>query len=80
MIVPVLRGELLDLVTVDDFVKRSVDREDVRAYIAQRASVLLRRQVRVRFSVRGAEGGEDDPMNALKQKQQQYPELIHIRD
>ncbi len=80
MIVPVLRGELLDLVTVDDFVKRSVDREDVRAYIAQRASVLLRRQVRVRFSVRGAEGGKDDPMNALKQKQQQYPELIHIRD
>ena len=80
MIVPVLRGEQLDLVAIDAFILEIVDHEDVRAFIAQQAAALLRRPVRVRFTLRDPQKDKTDPIQKLRDNLVKFPDLAHIQE
>ncbi|MBR6118944.1 MAG: DNA polymerase III subunit gamma/tau [Oscillospiraceae bacterium] len=77
---PALRGDLLELTAASDYVKSLVDREDIRDYVAQQASALLRRPVRVRFVLRGTAPAESEGVRRLMEKGRQYPGLFHITE
>ena len=77
---PALRGDLLELTAASDYVKSLVDREDIRDYVAQQASALLRRPVRVRFVLRGTAPAEGEGVRRLMEKGRQYPGLFHITE
>ena len=77
---PRLRGDLLEFVCDSDFVKSTVDTEDTKRVLTQKASALLHRNVRIRFSLSdGVNGGKDDPMNRLTQFAREHPEIAHIK-
>ena len=80
MIVPVLHGEQLELAVIDQMILDYVDREDVRTFLAQQASALLRHPVRVRFTVREARSDKTDPIHKLRDNLAQFPELAHIQE
>ncbi len=78
LVTPKLNGELLELTAATDMVRSIVDTEEVRDFMAQKASALLHRPVRVRFTVRSGRGGED-PLNQLIDKAREYPDVFHIQ-
>ncbi len=78
LVTPRLSGELLELVTATEMVRSIVDKEDVRDFMTQKASALLHRPVRVRFTVRSGRDGED-PMNRLISVGRDHPDLFHIK-
>ena len=80
MLVPMLRGGLLELRAASDYVRNIVDQEDIRNYVAQRASQLLHQQLRVRFTVRGSHDEENDPLRRLIDTGRQHPEIFHIKE
>ena len=80
LLVPALRGDLLDLIAASDMVKSIVDKEEIRDFVTQRAGALLHRPIRVRVVVRGARRGEDDPMNRLVSIGREHPELFHVTE
>ena len=80
LLVPALRGDLLDLIAASDMVKSIVDKEEIRDFVTQRAGALLHRPIRVRVVVRGARRGEDDPMNRLISIGREHPELFHVTE
>ena len=78
LVTPKRSGDLLELTCATDMVRSIVDREDVRDFMAQKASALLRRPVRVRFTVRSGRAGED-PMNNLVNIAREHPDIFHIQ-
>ena len=80
LLVPALRGDLLDLIAASDMVKSIVDKEEIRDFVTQRSGALLHRPIRVRVVVRGARRGEDDPMNRLVSIGREHPELFHVTE
>ena len=78
LVTPKLSGELLELSCATDMVRSIVDREDVRDFMARKASALLHRPVRVRFTVRSGRSGED-PMNNLVNIAREHPDIFHIQ-
>ena len=78
MVVPELKGDLLELVTATEMVRSFVDRDDVRDFMAHKASALLHRPVRVRFTVRDSRGGKD-PINKLIEISQKHSDLFHVQ-
>lgn len=80
LIVPSLSGDVLELSAQGETVLRIVDHDDARAFVAEQASILLHRPIRVRFTVRGAEAGREDKLKELMEKQRQYPGLFHVSE
>lgn len=80
LLVPVLRDDLLELVAATELVKSIVDKEDVRAFVAQRASALLHKPIRVHIVIRGAQRGNDDPMRQLVSLGRAHPDVFHITE
>ena len=79
MLRPRLKGNLLEFVCDSEFVKNMVDNEETRQLLTQKATALLQRSVKVRFTLDSeAFGGKDDPMNRLLQMGQDRPDLVHI--
>jgi mannose-6-phosphate isomerase class I len=78
MLKPALRGELLEISAASDFVLKAVDTEQTRELVSQKASVLLRRPVRVRFQV--DKSGGRDPLQDLIRVGEKHPELFHIQN
>lgn len=78
LVTPKLNGELLELSCATEMVRSIVDRDDVRNFMAQKASALLHRSVRVRFTVRDSRGGKD-PINKLIEISQKHPDLFHVQ-
>ena len=78
MLKPVLRGELLEINAASDFVLKAVNTDKTRELVAQKASVLLHRPVRVRFQV-DRDGGKD-PLQDLIRVGEKHPELFHIQN
>ncbi len=78
MVVPVLRGQLLELACSTEYVRSVVDQQEIRDFVAQQASALLRRPVRVRVTLGSALHGAEDPMNELVNVGRAHPELFHI--
>ena len=75
---PALRGDLLELIAATEYVKSLVDQEEIRSYVAQQASALLRRPVRVRFTLPSAAPEDSDGVRRLMEKGKEYPGLFHI--
>ena len=80
LLVPSLRGDLLDLIAAGDMVKSIVDKEDVRDFVAQRAGALLHRPIRVRVILRGEKRGEDDPLKKLVAFGKEHPGVVRVTD
>lgn len=80
LLLPALRGDLLELIAATELVKSIVDKEDVRAFVAQRASALLRRPIRVQILIRGANRGEEDPLRKLMARGQAHPDIFHVTE
>ena len=80
LLVPSLRGDLLDLIAASDMVKSIVDKEDVREFVSQRSGALLHRAIRVRVVLRGARRGEEDPMNRIVSFGREHPEIVRVKD
>ena len=80
LLVPMLKGELLELQTASDYVRSIVDQEDVRSFVSERASALLHHKVRVRFTVRGPHAGGEDPLQQLISAGKEHPEIFHIHE
>ena len=78
LVTPKLNGDLLELSCATDVVRSIVDREDVREFMAQKASALLHSPVRVRFTVRSGRGGED-PIKNLIEMSQKHPDIFHVQ-
>ena len=78
MLQPALRRELLEISAASDFVLKTVDTEQTRDLVAQKASVLLHRPVRVRFLV--DRGGGKDPLKDLIRVGEKHPDLFHIQN
>ena len=78
LVTPALKGELLELSTATDMVRSIVDTEEIRDFMARKASALLNRPVRVRFTVRSGRGGED-PLNRLVDIAREHPDLFHVK-
>ncbi|MBR6413493.1 MAG: DNA polymerase III subunit gamma/tau [Oscillospiraceae bacterium] len=80
LIVPSLSGDMLELSALGETVLKIVDHDDVRAQVAEQASMLLHRPIRVRFTLRGADAEKHEKMKELMEKQRQYPEIIHVSE
>ena len=78
LVTPRLNGELLELVTPSEMVRSIVDKGDVRDYVAQQASALLHRPLRVRVVVRDRRSGSEDPLNSLVELGRGRPDIFHI--
>ena len=78
LVTPKLSGEVLELSTATDMVRSIVDTEEIRDFMARKASALLHRPLRVRFTVRSGRGGED-PMNRLVNLAREHPDVFHIQ-
>ena len=77
---PSLRGGLLELAALSDYVKTVADQDDVREFVAQQASALLHRPVRVRFTLKGGRSGREDPLNGLLAVSRAHPDVFHITE
>ena len=80
LLIPALRGDLLELTAATDLVKNIVDKDEVREFVAQRAGALLHRPVRVRIVGRGLRRGADDPMRRLVEMSKAHPDVFHVTD
>ena len=80
LIVPSLSGDMLELSALGETVLKIVDHDDVRAQVAEQASMLLHRPIRVRFTLRGADAEKHEKMKELMEKQRQYPEIFHVSE
>ena len=80
LLVPALRGDMLELTAASQIVKSIVDQEDVRLFVSQRAGALLHQPVRVRFLERGQHRGTEDPMRKLEALGKEHPGLFHVTD
>ena len=79
LLVPVLRGDVLELAAATELVKSIVDHEDVRCFVSEKASALLHKPVLARVVLRTARGSGEDPLQGLVAFGQEHPELFHIR-
>ena len=79
LLVPILRGDVLELAAATKLVESIVDHEDVRCFVSEKASALLQKPVRARVSLRTACGSGEDPLQGLVAFGQEHPELFHIR-
>ena len=77
---PALRGDLLELTALSEYVKNVCDHAEIRDHVAQQASALLRRPVRVRIVLRDSRGGAEDPMRRLVDLARAHPDVIHITE
>ena len=81
MLEPRLRGDLLEIVASTPFVKDAVDDERTKQILTQKASVLLNRQIRVQFCLKGSGNTrKDDPMNRLIQLGKAHPDIVRIQE
>ena len=77
LIVPSLRGDLLELSAAGEMVRSIVDQEDIRSFVAQQAALLLHRKLRVRVLLREEGADRNEGMRRLLKMQERYPDLIH---
>ena len=77
LLTPALHGEVLELCAASDYVRCIVDTQEIRDFVAERASALLHRPVRVRVLLRAGRG-MNDPMNALVGFGKEHPDIFHI--
>ena len=77
LIVPVLRGDLLELSAAGEIVRSIVDKEDIRGFVAQQASALLHKPLRVRILLRGEGTDREKGIRELMAMKERYPDLIH---
>ena len=80
MLQPVLQGDLLTLYAGKDFILNIVDNEPTRTVVAQKASAILRRPVRVIFKPAGNGLGADDPMAALVSRGREHPDIFSVKN
>ncbi|MBQ1411101.1 MAG: DNA polymerase III subunit gamma/tau, partial [Oscillospiraceae bacterium] len=80
LLVPSLQGDLLELIAATELVKGMVDKDGISEFVAQQASALLHKPIRVRITVRGAKRGEDDPLRQLVAKSQEHPGIFHVTE
>ena len=80
MLTPVLHGDLLDLEAASDFTKNLVDSEKNREILAQKASAILDRPIRVRFTVRDDALHGPDKLKDLTAFGREHPDVFHIKE
>ena len=78
MLRPELRGDELLLLAASEFVKNAVNDEKTRAILAQKASGILKRPMRVRIAVQSTGIRADDPLQSVVDRGLQHPDIFHV--
>ena len=80
MLTPALHGDLLELEAANDFTKNAVDSDRTRAILTEKASAILGRPVRVRFTVQGKTRRGPDRLNDVASFGREHPDVFHIKE